>query len=364
MRVVWFTHRDPTGMNAGGAERTIREVANRLARDGYSVRVISPASRRFQADAKDINDTAAFLRIPVDPLTLHAMHPLLVRAMNNADVFIDDLAHVVPWATPFFTKKPVFPFFRHRHSTTLPLQVGPIQARFLASAERSYRHIYPGSTFVTESRASVEGLLELGIALPRIVRLPPGVDLNLFRPSTSVREQSVVYFAGLKPHKRPEQVLDLLRKLVERYPQITLTVIGDGPCRHSMEVKAKSLNLRDRVSFTGRLADPNLAEVVRHCRVNVITSFHERWCLTALEAAASGVPTVCYAVPGLMDSVNHGRSGLLVPAGDTAALAAAAESILSAPAPGWAASCRLWAEEFDWQRAILSWEALLQTTSE
>lgn len=363
MRVVWFTHRDPTGDKAGGAERTIREVASRLTQEGYVVRVISPAARHPKSD-KSREDTGIFWRYPVNPLTLHALHPLLVRTMSDADVIIDDLAHAVPWATPLFTEIPVLAFFRHLHAATLPLQVGPVQSRLLALAESSYPHLYPSSTFVTESQGSVESLLSLGIEPSRVVRLPPGVDLELFKPGTSVREQSAVYFAGLKPHKRPEHAIELVRTLMDRYPKLTLTIIGDGPCRHELEERVRSLNLQDRVSFTGRLADPELAEVVRHCRVNVVTSIHEGWCLTALEAAASGVPTVCYAVPGLLDSVSHGLSGLLVPNGDSVALAAAADTILSSPASDWAHSCRTWAEQFGWQRAIHSWKALLRATSD
>jgi glycosyltransferase involved in cell wall biosynthesis len=76
--------------------------------------------------------------------------------------------------------------------------------------------------------------------------------------------------------------------------------------------------------------------------VFVIPSSQEAFGLTALEATACGTPVVGFAVGGIVDTVRHGTTGLLVPPGDVEALRAAIRSLLETPATreAMAVNCR------------------------
>jgi D-inositol-3-phosphate glycosyltransferase len=85
------------------------------------------------------------------------------------------------------------------------------------------------------------------------------------------------------------------------------------------------------VVFTGAVPRAQVPALIRSADVVVCTPWYEPFGITPLEAMACGVPVVASAVGGLTDSVVHGTTGLLIPAHDPAALAAAARTLLANP---------------------------------
>jgi glycosyltransferase involved in cell wall biosynthesis len=100
---------------------------------------------------------------------------------------------------------------------------------------------------------------------------------------------------------------------------------------------------------------------MRRSWVHVLTSRKEGWGITVLEAGASGTPTVASDSPGLRDAVVHGHTGLLVPHGDVAALAAALRSLLRDAnlRQRLGLQARAFAAEHSWERAADRTEAHL-----
>jgi glycosyltransferase involved in cell wall biosynthesis len=102
-------------------------------------------------------------------------------------------------------------------------------------------------------------------------------------------------------------------------PQARLHLVGDGPERPGIESLVSSLGLADKVTFVGWSAETErwygAADVV------VLSSEREGTPLALIEAAAAGRPVVATDVGGVPDVVDNGRTGLVVPNGDEAALA-------------------------------------------
>jgi glycosyltransferase involved in cell wall biosynthesis len=86
------------------------------------------------------------------------------------------------------------------------------------------------------------------------------------------------------------------------------------------------LGLGDAVRFLGDRAD--VPELLREASCLLLASDWEACPYSVLEAAAAGVPVVATAVGGVPELVRDGETGLLAPAGDEAALAAALEAVL------------------------------------
>ena len=76
---------------------------------------------------------------------------------------------------------------------------------------------------------------------------------------------------------------------------------------------------------------PDAATLCAGFDVQAVPSLAEPFGLVVLEAMVRGVPVVASAAGGIPEIVRHGRDGLLVPAGDAAALAAALEQLLADP---------------------------------
>lgn len=131
----------------------------------------------------------------------------------------------------------------------------------------------------------------------------------------------------LVSRKGQMRVLDALSRLRDAHPELSLayTIVGDGPMRRSIEDRVAQTGLTDvcivpdatdaQVQTFYASADLLVMPVVRD------DADREGFGMVYLEAALHGVPSIATDMPGVDEAVLHGKTGLLVPDGDVAALA-------------------------------------------
>jgi glycosyltransferase involved in cell wall biosynthesis len=107
-----------------------------------------------------------------------------------------------------------------------------------------------------------------------------------------------------------------------------LVLVGDGPERESLQRRVRELGLDDRVRFLGSLPRGEVLRQLAGARAAVLSSAWENLPHAAVEALSVGTPVVSTAVGGVPEVVHDGENGLLVPAGDVQALAAALRRML------------------------------------
>jgi len=131
-----------------------------------------------------------------------------------------------------------------------------------------------------------------------------------------------------KGHTYLIQAAHLLR---QKRPELDFQIllVGDGPERPSLEAQVSSFGLQDRVRFTGHLHDPSpmyaLADMF------VLPSLSEGSPNVLLEAMTAEVPIVATAVGGVPEMVESGRSALLTPPANAAALADSIAKLMDDP---------------------------------
>ena len=352
MKILWASHRDIRNPKAGGSERLIYEVAKRLVLRGHDITWLTGgwngAKTCERLDGVSIRRYYGQLRP-------HLALPFVIQHMQNLDVVVDDLSHALPWLSPIITSTPGVAHFYHMHAKTLPGQVSRSLSLILSKIEQLYPVIYRDWPFITISESSKTDLERLGIDRNRIVVIPPGVDANLFTPGDKTPFPQLIYFGGMRPYKRPEHAMYVLGNLVKEDNSIRLIMVGEGPSLPMLRKTAREMGLEDRITFTGKVSDERLATIVRESWINIHCSVSEGWCLSALEAAASGVPTAGYSVAGLKESVEDGVSGILVEDGNIPALSSAVRNIIE-NRQGYACRCRKHAEHYSWENAAKMWE--------
>jgi glycosyltransferase involved in cell wall biosynthesis len=104
-------------------------------------------------------------------------------------------------------------------------------------------------------------------------------------------------------------------------PDVNLQIVGTGPSEAPLRALAQKRGVSDRVHFLGFRR--NVYEYLAHCDVLLMPSLHEGLPYTLLEGMALGTCIVASRVGGLMEAIEHGVSGLLLPAADPSALASA-----------------------------------------
>lgn len=124
-----------------------------------------------------------------------------------------------------------------------------------------------------------------------------------------------------------------LHVLIEAMASVSghLLVAGRGPYRATLEQEVRRRRLADRVTLLGEVSDAERRVLLHACDVFVLPSIDrsEAFGIAQLEAMACGKPVVSSDLPTGMRAVNrHGLTGLRVPPGDAAALAAALNAVL------------------------------------
>jgi phosphatidylinositol alpha 1,6-mannosyltransferase len=178
------------------------------------------------------------------------------------------------------------------------------------------------------SRHAVEQLQENGVE--RVNRWARGVDLTRFHParrnpaltrSYAPRGELLVGYVGRLAHEKEVGLLSALQDLAG----VRLVVAGDGPQRKHLERQLP------RTQFLGFQTGPALAATFASLDVFVHTGSHETFCQAAQEALASGVPVVAPKAGGLLDLVEHGRTGLSFTPGSGADLRCRVEQLVADP---------------------------------
>jgi len=174
------------------------------------------------------------------------------------------------------------------------------------------------------NRAAQSYIDDYGVPGARVRVIPPGVDLERWRPPTSDRRHDdgtfrILFVGGDFDRKGGRQLLRAFSTLPSSAELVVVTR-ADVPTT-------------DRVRVVSHLNpnDAELVELYRTSHVFALPTLAETFGIAAAEAAASGLPVVASDVGGIPDIVLDDSSGCLVPAGDEAALAAALRRLHDAP---------------------------------
>ena len=178
----------------------------------------------------------------------------------------------------------------------------------------------------------------------------------------------VIMVSRLNPQKGIEDLIRAGVELSRRVPEVRFLVVGgpvlnyaadEGDYMDTLAAQASRLGIGERFLFTGMRHD--VPELLQAADVAVLPSLSEGLPNSVIEAMASGLPVVATAVGGIPELISHGRSGLLVPPGDIAALNHALAMVLDDPRLaerlGAAARLRIQAG-FSFEKMCLETEAL------
>ena len=185
------------------------------------------------------------------------------------------------------------------------------------------------------------GLRDLALQMwpeGRIDVVPNGVDVDLFSPgpSRTPRELDplvVCAVARLIEIKGLQHLIDAIALAPEAVRRrIRLRLCGVGPYENELRRRAQATGLEAQVEFAGLVPYEQIPDELRAADVFALPSLQEGLPLSLLEAMASGLPVVASAVGGIPTVIRDGDNGLLVAAGDVAALRDALVRLADDPA--------------------------------
>lgn len=188
--------------------------------------------------------------------------------------------------------------------------------------------------------ANSSSLVELDV-MDRVEEHPFGIDLERFHPGKDrdlrvehhiTDDTTVLLFVGgldaAHAFKGLPVLFDALVKLLAS--DWCLMVVGEGNLKETYREMAKQKGLEARVTFATNVSNKDLPRYYRLADAHLLPSTKraEAFGLVALEASASGIPTIASDLPGVRSVVRDGDTGVLVPPSDVDELAQAIKLLL------------------------------------
>lgn len=362
--------RDPWHPEAGGAERYAWAMARGLARRGAAISFLTARapgqSRRDRQDGIEIIRLGG--RFTVYPLLLGWLLAHRLRTRGRSFAAVLDCQNGIPFFTPLVlpSSMPVLCVMHHVHSVQWSVHFPGWVARLGRLLEGPLaRAVYRRHACVAVSPSTVAAMRDELRWPGDIYLIPNGADAPPppAQPAGCPEREcpaALVWVGRLVAHKRADLVLPIAERLAGA--GVTIDVVGRGPAAPGLAASVAGRGLAGQVRLRGFLPETAKQAVVAGARLHLNTSLGEGWGLCVLEAAALGVPTVAFDVPGLRDAVRDGQTGWLVRDGERIedvthrAVKELDDPVRRAEV---AAACRAWAAELSWDTATARMATLL-----
>ena len=198
--------------------------------------------------------------------------------------------------------------------------------------------------FLSISSIITKEFCRAGVDPAIIVQIPNAIDLGKFAPATPEERQAkrqaleidgrkkiFIYTGRLARGKGLEYLLRVWARLVVQHPHIHLFLVGAGQgytlsCEDELRAFVSENRLESSVTFTGNVSNVN--QYLQAANFFVLPSQSEAFGLSLVEAMACGLPCITTSVGGIVETIDPGINGILVPYGDEQALLVAMSDLL------------------------------------
>ncbi len=323
------------GLNVGGAEILLRDLAYELQEAGYHVSVCYRTHGPVAHDITTMGIPLTRLRrlARVDPTLLFQMCQVIRRERPQ-------VVHTHLIKSDFFGRLAA-------RLCGVPVVVSTLHNCDAWAANPLLARTYMLSTLFADELIAVSdevrtfAIEQMGISATKIHTIPNGVSMARFEQQSTagqaVRRElgiaddapTVGIIARLMPQKDHATFLAAAAQIHQAMPQARFLVVGDGRLRETLIAQATDLGLNQAVIFCGLRSD--IPDVLDTLDLLVFSSRWEGLPVALLEGMAAARPVVATAVGGVPGVVIDGHTGLLVPPGDPGSLAQACIRLLHNP---------------------------------
>jgi len=326
MRIVYVVTRAD---DIGGAQVHVRDLSTALHQAGHDVTVVSGSpgvlSEQLRERGVPFRSLPALVR-PIAPLRdAVAVRQLTAELRRLQPDLVSTHSSKAGWIGRVAAKLLRIPVLFTAHGWAFTEGVPGGQRQFYALAERLAAPLADHIITVSEYDRG----LALGRRLTRPERITCIHNGVVDLPATSIpqQHQRPVRIAMIGRFTQQKDHGALMRALREHmHLDWVLDLVGDGPGWADAKALASELGVADRVYFLG--ARDDVSEILSRAHIYTLVSHWEGFPRSILEAMRSGLPVAASDVGGIAEAVLSGKTGFLVPRGDTATLATHLELLI------------------------------------
>ena len=338
----------------GGLARAVRKLSEALVADeDVEVHVLTRAGEHGPLDELRHGVHVHRVREPHYPTALPEFvqwvgrmnHDLLERGRALAEELDFDLVHGHDWLVAVAAKRLAdqarVPFVTTIHATEYGRHQGWVHQPPMSDIHRTERWMAHSADQVIVCSHYMRGHVAdvYDLEEDRVAVIPNGIDpddlvavddLDALRARFAQPDEQLVLLIGRLVYEKGFQLaLDALPGLIDTVGGLRFLVAGSGSHEQALREQAAELGLMEHGTFLGWIGDDVLHSLYRIADLCVIPSLYEPFGIVALEAMASGCPTIVADTGGLREVVDHEKVGLRFNGGDAEHLAFMVERMLT-----------------------------------
>jgi len=167
------------------------------------------------------------------------------------------------------------------------------------------------------------GIVPRDIGLDIETDVKPGFKKGLkSKPAESL---NLLFVGMISKTKGTDVLIDACNIMSKKNIRFNLQIIGEGPLKNKLRIRADKANLTNNISFLNNIPRQLLSQYYQAADIVCVPSLNEPFGLVVLEALVSGTPVIASDTGGIPYMIKRGFNGILIPPGDPEALANAVE---------------------------------------
>ncbi len=354
MNILILNWRDIRHEWAGGGEVYIHEIAKRWVRAGHRVTLFCGQDVSSRLPDEETLDGIRIVRKGGRfSVYFWAFWYYVTRFCKTTDALVD-VQNGIPFFSVLFSRKPKIAVVYHIHGRQFFIEL-PFPYNIIGySIERFvFPFLYRGIPIQVISQTTKHDVIKRGI--------PPGniriVYCGIEQPNAKNRfdkkfsDPTILYLGRIKKYKRVEMLVKIMPQIIAKVPNARLFIAGWGTEASSVTDASMRSLLRRRIKIIGPVTTAEKRRLLQKSWVFVNPSISEGWGISVIEANVYGTPAVAFNVPGLSESIQDGKTGLL--AADEKQLTDHIVSLLTNATlrHTMAKQASSWSRRFSWDRA-------------
>jgi|SRR5579859_195892 len=318
MHILILNWKDVKNPEVGGAEVIAFAYARKLVKDGHTVTFFC---RSFiGGNPEEIIDGVKIVRRG-NKLSVYFHAFWYYTMLHQKPNVVLDMVNTICWQTPLYVPAKNRVAYVNQLAQEVFFYELPWPISWFAyGVERLQYLTYRSTQFLCYSQSTKSDLVSFGIPAKNIRLFPLGLDHDRYVLGKKKSTQPLfIFVARLVRMKRADLCIRATALVREKYPNVQLAVVGDGPAKLSLQALIKSLRLEKNVTIVDKdafhidkkLGDPKV-KLMQEAWALLLPSVKEGWGMVVTEAAACGTPAIVSNVTGLRDSVLDGKTGIVL----------------------------------------------------
>lgn len=352
MKILIFNWRDIKNEWAGGSEVYIFELAKRWIKMGHTVTLFCGQDIQGMLPEEEvINGINVVRRGNRYTLYFWAFYYYITRFKNTFDLVID-VQNGTPFFTPIYSRLPIICVVHHVHGKQFfyefpfPLSyIGYIIERFI------FPLFYKSVSIITVSKTTRGELVKLGFNRKNIEIVYNGVNEKVKNGYSSLHKFShptILYLGRIKKYKRVDMLIKIMPEILKSVPKAHLLIAGWGTEGTSvMDISVRS-GIRKRIKIIGTVSEKEKKYLLTRSWVFVNPSIGEGWGISVIEANMHATPAIAFKVSGLSESIQDGKTGLLVKSDDELIKKVSHVLTDAKLRKNLSKNAQVWAKKFNW----------------